>query len=133
MSKENCPCGLGQEYKDCCAPFIQGKTQPETCEQLMRSRYSAYVKGAVNYLVETTHPNARDKGLARSIEASMRGIKWLGLEIASTQAGTAADQIGKVEFTARFEDSGKPGHIHELSRFRRFEGNWVYLDGELYS
>lgn len=46
LSKQKaCPCGSGQAFKDCCQRYHGGEL-PETPEKLMRSRFSAYVKGA---------------------------------------------------------------------------------------
>ena len=46
---EPCPCGGGALEK-CCEPFISGAQHAVSAEQLMRSRYSAYVLGEENYL-----------------------------------------------------------------------------------
>lgn len=38
------------------------------------------------------------------------------------------DPEGEVEFRAHYERRGKPGVLHELSRFvRDDQGRWVYL------
>lgn len=50
-----CPCGSGATYKECCRRYHDGELPP-TAEALMRSRYSAYSKGLVQYVVDTTHP-----------------------------------------------------------------------------
>ena len=47
-----CPCG-GFLYSSCCAPLHRGECQAATAEQLMRSRYSAYALGEVEYLLQT--------------------------------------------------------------------------------
>ena len=51
-----CHCGSGQSYESCCAPYVTGAEQAPTAEALMRSRYSAYVEHAIDYLGETLHP-----------------------------------------------------------------------------
>ena len=51
-----CPCGGGQ-YESCCAPLHRGEQRVSTAEQLMRSRYAAFAKGELEYLL-TTHPEA---------------------------------------------------------------------------
>lgn len=40
---EDCPCQSGHQYADCCGKFHLREAFPETAEQLMRSRYTAYV------------------------------------------------------------------------------------------
>ena len=47
-----CPCDSGQTYVDCCGPWHAGLAQglhAPTPETLMRSRYSAYVLGLIDY------------------------------------------------------------------------------------
>ena len=51
-----CPCG-GGSYQSCCAPLHRGEQRASTAEQLMRSRYAAFVKGELEYLL-ATHPEA---------------------------------------------------------------------------
>ena len=132
MTSEPCPCCSGKNYDDCCQPAHLNKTAAQTCEALMRSRYSAYVLHLTEYLINTTHPNSRTKGLERNIRCSFDSTEWLGLTIKNTQNGNEDDKVGKVEFIAEFTENGKRGALHELSRFSRYQGNWVYIDGTLY-
>ena len=57
---KKCPCGSGKNYSDCCQPLIKGKTKAPTAEALMRSRYSAYVEHAIDYIIETCLKNEKD-------------------------------------------------------------------------
>jgi SEC-C motif-containing protein len=90
----------------------------------MRSRYTAYVRGDIDYLVAT---HQSDQPLDRAaIEKWSRESRWQGLEILARERGGPDDEEGVVEFVARGE-----GFVHhERSRFRRVEGRWLYLDGE---
>ena len=98
----------------------------------MRSRYSAYVKHAINYLVGTTHPSSRDGSLLANITSTADTYSWLSLQVANIQGGTAEDNIGKVEFLAHYRSrDGQIGIHHERSRFKKYAGKWMYLDGEL--
>ncbi|HAW61148.1 MAG TPA: hypothetical protein DCX26_02290, partial [Pseudomonas sp.] len=49
----NCPCGSGDALAECCGRYHAGVAAP-SAELLMRSRYSAYVLGLVDYLQATT-------------------------------------------------------------------------------
>src|SRR5262249_12642121 len=49
----NCPCQSGQNLDQCCGPFIAGEAFPETAEQLMRSRYTAYTQANLGYIKKT--------------------------------------------------------------------------------
>jgi len=52
-----CPCQSSLSYEDCCGRFHSGNMFPETSEQLMRSRYSAFVLKKIPYIVQTTVPS----------------------------------------------------------------------------
>ena len=124
-----CPCGRVQgkatpvPFEHCCGPLHAGEPAPDA-ERLMRSRYSAFVRGNAPYLLATWHASTRPA----SIELE-EGAKWLGLEIKQhrmTGANTA-----EVEFVARFRVGGRAVRQHELSRFVREEGRWYYVDGDV--
>lgn len=126
----NCPCGSAAPYAQCCGPYVTGAALPPTAEALMRSRYSAYVEQAIDYLGDTLHPQHRQDWDRDATARWAREARWLGLEIVATDAGGADDRDGMVEFIARFEEHGKPRAHHERSRFARVEGRWYYVDGE---
>ena len=91
----------------------------------MRSRYAAYVEAARDYLLASWHPDTRPPRL--DLDPDQR---WLGLKILSTEAGGADDEAGVVEFVARSKVAGRGQRLHEISRFSRYRGAWVYVDGE---
>ena len=96
----------------------------EDAEALMRSRYSAFERGDVPYLLATWHASTRPVSL--ELEA---GAQWLGLEIKAHRI-TGAD-TAEVEFVARFRVAGRAVRQHELSRFVREHGLWFYVDGDV--
>ena len=49
----SCPCG-SSEYSSCCQPLHLGQSVAQSAEQLMRSRYSAFAKQHIDYIVKTT-------------------------------------------------------------------------------
>ena len=57
---KDCPCGSGRAYTECCEPYITGTAKPPTAEALMRSRYSAYVEHAVDYIINTCVHRGKD-------------------------------------------------------------------------
>lgn len=111
-------------------PFHYGRAKPETAEQLMRSRYSAYFFRLVDYLVETTHPDTRTKTLKNELERTIHRVNWSNLTILHTAKGGKEDKVGKVEFVAEYYFEEEPCELHELSRFRKYKGAWKYLDGK---
>lgn len=119
----NCPCLSGEQYDDCCGRFHSASARAATAEQLMRSRYSAFVLLDSAYLMETWHPDTRP--LELELDAS---IEWRRLDIVSTQRGGPLDNQGTVEFKAHFRQGGGRGVHHETSRFLKARGQWYYLD-----
>ncbi|MFJ7179006.1 YchJ family protein [Streptomyces massasporeus] len=121
MTSGSCACGLPQAYEACCGRFHSGGSAAPTAEALMRSRYCAFMKGDVAYLLRTWHPRTRPGRLDLD-----PGMRWTGLEILRTSDGSAFHATGTVEFRASY----RGGSLHELSRFERVDGAWVYVDGE---
>ena len=97
----------------------------------MRSRYSAYVEHAVDYLGETLHPSHRSDWDREATRRWAEAAEWLGLEIVSTEAGQPGDAEGWVEFVATFNEKGEQRRHHERSRFQFHDGRWYYVDGSL--
>jgi len=130
MSDNSCPCQSNNSYNECCQPYHLGVSKPDTAEQLMRSRYTAYYYRLVDYLVITTHPDKLKRSYRAELTRSIGDTEWTGLTILSTSVGTKKDKIGKVEFVASYEMNGKSDSMQEHSRFRRYKGDWVYYDGK---
>ena len=121
-----CPCGSQLAYNDCCGRFIIQGHLPATAEQLMRSRYSAFVLGDEEYLLASWHPQTRpSNGLALE-----HAIEWLGLQVLHSENGRPADVAGHVEVIARYKINGRTGKLHENSRFENLHGRWLYVDGQ---
>jgi SEC-C motif domain protein len=127
---ELCPCGSGAAYALCCEPFITGAKLAATPEQLMRSRYSAYVKVAADYLYETTHPNHRKGYDHEGTRTWAESAEWQGLEIIASSGG-ADDLVGQVEFKARYAENGEDKEHHELGQFRKLDGRWLFTEGKM--
>ena len=117
---ESCPCG-GISYAACCELWHLGTPAP-TAETLMRSRYSAFVLKLEPYLLATWHPDIRPASLDLADDMT----KWLGLEV--KRHDTDGDRA-IVEFIARYKVGGKATRLHEISRFVRENGHWLYIDG----
>lgn len=90
----------------------------------MRSRYSAFVLGRVDYLSASWHASTRPADLALE-----PGVKWLGLEVKKYRPIDA--DHAEVEFVARSRVGGRGQRLHENSRFVREGGRWFYVDGDL--
>ncbi len=120
-----CPCDSGLAYGECCGPWHAGLREgihAPTPEALMRSRYSAYVLGQIDYLLTTWHASTSPG------ELELSPVKWLGLEVRHAQA---TGDAGVVEFVARLRENGKGVRLHEISRFVREDGAWRYIDAQM--
>jgi SEC-C motif-containing protein len=95
----------------------------------MRSRYSAYVAGNIDYIVDTHDPERAKDVDRKNTEQWSKNAEWLGLEILSTEQGTPADEVGVVEFVARYKLSGVKVDHRERALFRKHSGRWVFVDG----
>jgi len=118
----DCPCGSDRAYDACCAPLHAGATAPDAAA-LMRSRYSAYVRGLDDYLLRSWHADTRPATL--ELDPALR---WLGLEVRAYHSVDATHAT--VEFVARCRSGGGPAtRLHEISRFVQENGHWYYVDG----
>ncbi|MCV6604461.1 MAG: YchJ family protein [Porticoccaceae bacterium] len=124
---QTCPCGSTLSYSVCCQPLHLGAAAA-SAEALMRSRYSAFSMGLVDYLISSHHPGQRTPNERQSLQQSMENTHWLKLQIIHSQCG---DSKGVVEFIATCEEDGQLGQLRERSNFVRENGHWYYLDGEL--
>lgn len=131
--KQHCPCHSGQTYVACCQSLHLGKPAI-SAEQLMRSRYSAYVLKLADYL-NTTQLASKGSETANQDKLSpsdLQGVKWLGLEILESQ--TQDLNHATVTFKARFRNNKqKTITLHETSHFVFENGNCFYVDGEIHS
>ena len=126
----SCPCGSGVPESGCCGPILDGVPAP-TALALMRSRYTAYVRGAIDYLIATRDGSTRSSVDRAAVTRWSRDTTWQGLEIVETERGGEADDEGIVEFIARGSTRGTPFAQRERSRFRRVDGAWFYVDGKV--
>lgn len=125
----DCPCGNPRLYTTCCEPYILGTAIAPTAEALMRSRYSAYCRGNVDYLIATHHPSKRRLDSRHDLVKTINQVEWLKLIVVDTHQGTPQDAQGMVEFVAIYR-VGKIEQLHERSQFVQQHGRWFYLEGE---
>lgn len=97
----------------------------------MRSRYSAYIEGAVDYILATTAAAARAQVDRAALAAYCAGLRGVSLQIVETVDGGPDDAAGIVEFAATLKSDGRRFVQRERSRFAREDGRWVYVDGEV--
>jgi SEC-C motif-containing protein len=127
-AKELCPCGSELTPQNCCLPLIQGKKKPVTAEQLLRSRYTAFTRGDVDYILNTHHSKTRSDVKREEIEDWSKSSEWLGLKIVQKEGGEEKDNQGSIVFCAGYRADGKVNEHWEQSLFEKEEGEWRFLD-----
>jgi len=126
----SCVCGLGESNETCCLPIIRGEKSAETAEALMRARYSAYVLGEIDFVMDSVHPDSPGEADRNSTEQWSRNADWEGLDVVEVKDGKKGDETGEVEFVARFSVNGREARHHERARFKKSKGKWAYFDGD---
>lgn len=123
---QQCPCGSGLAYCQCCEPLHGGEPAPSP-ERLMRSRYSAYTLGLIDYLVDTTLPAQRASLEREAMEQWSRQSAWLGLDV--EHAPPPAGDHAQVMFSARWADpDGQQLSHRECSDFVFKFNKWFFVD-----
>ena len=102
-----CPCGSGSPFADCCEPALTGARPAPTAEACMRARYTAYTRVAMDYVLETTHPDHREEYDPENARRWAEQAEWHSLEVLATAAGGPDDETGTVEFVAAYTLDGK--------------------------
>lgn len=133
MSENSRPCPCGRRHQKqtlsfgrCCARYLDHYAEHPApdAESLMRSRYSAFVLERADYLKATW--------CARQCPAMIdfdAGVKWLGLDVKHYRQIDV--EHAEVEFVAHSRLNGSPSRLHEVSRFIKKDGRWIYVDGIL--
>lgn len=128
LSSAPCPCGDGRSYDQCCQPLHQGQPAAHA-GRLMRSRYSAYVLGLIDYLVDTTLPAQRPQLDRAAMAQWSRDSQWLGLQVMQEDVNSGTAQRTQVTFAARWADPDGSEQRHlECSDFCRLGERWYFID-----
>ncbi len=114
-----CPCNPSVLYDNCCKPYHENHSAP-TALALMRSRYSAFALGLVDYLVATTHPD--NPVSQKELETHCQQTRFLSLEILEVEEAF-------VTFRASFIHQMQPMAFTERSYFMKVGGRWLYHSG----
>ena len=118
-----CPCGSGAAFPACCRPYLRGDAEAPTAEALMRSRYTAFVRGDAGYLLRTWHPRTRPATL------DVEDTAWRGLEVIDAVDGGSDHTTGTVTFAAHYATGViSIGTMRETSAFVREDGRWLYVE-----
>jgi SEC-C motif-containing protein len=94
----------------------------------MRSRYSAYVLGLIDYLLDTTLPVQKSSLDRESISQWSAQSTWLGLEVENAELFGGKPEHAFVTFTARWHDATGEHSHRERSAFVQNQGRWYFID-----
>nr|WP_136251119.1 YchJ family metal-binding protein [Ningiella ruwaisensis] len=124
--EQHCPCKSMKRYEDCCLPILNDEKPALNCEQLMRSRYTAYCVNNFEYIVNTYSLRARNEQniSVDFIKHQAASTKWLHLNVVNSHETS-------VEFKAFYQDGRAIYCLHELSYFVQENGKWRYDNGDL--
>ena len=123
-----CPCGSDMLFSECCEPYILQRKLPSSPEALMRSRFSAYVKKAYAYIVNTYTVASKQNLTVANIAEASKDTTWIKLEVMSAYE---QDEHGEVEFIAFYKVGHRFYAMHELSRFIKEDKRWRYVNGDM--
>jgi SEC-C motif-containing protein len=114
----------------CCEPIIQQKKKAATAEQLMRSRYSAYALGHVDWIIESQSPDGRQFVDRNATEQWSKRAKWHKLEVVWA-CRTVGWTTPRASSTSR-PTTRLPARTSRTTRSRasaRIDGAWYFVDG----
>ena len=114
-----CPCGSGKKYKKCCQIYHKGKIA-KTPLELMKSRYSAFAVGDIDYIIKTSTFQKDFDDLKSFSEA----CEFKKLEILDSKENF-------VTFKATIICNGEDNSFCEKSFFVFKNGRWYYDFGEI--
>ncbi|XQW83641.1 YchJ family protein [Thalassotalea piscium] len=131
----SCYCGSSNAFSQCCQPFILKKRSPETPEQLMRSRYSAYATNNPQYIFETYAQQKQQENTLDDIAQWAQETQWLSLIIKDASTVSIeqfnSEYLPTVNFIAYYNHDKQFYQMNECSRFIVEYGQWRYLDGDV--
>jgi len=97
----------------------------------MRSRYTAYTRGQIDYVAGTLAAEKRDAFDVAAARTWAAQATWIGLRVLSAERGQPSDCAGVVAFIATYRQGDRTIEHHEVSQFRRGEGGaWRFVEGD---
>ncbi len=143
QSNQTCFCGTDLPFEVCCQPLINQNKLPQTPEQLMRSRFSAYATEQYQYIFDTYAKQSQIELSVEDIQNSGADSHWFALVIyTSSMLENEKEQF--VEFSAFYIADNGLYEMREKSRFlledvskaikgQKQDNNkqWRYVDGDI--
>ena len=92
----------------------------------MRSRYTAFAKGNMDYIEKTMRGEALEKFDKASAKAQVVNTEYLRLDVLFSEE---EGDRGTVQFIVTFRYQGNEQFMHEISTFEKINGTWYYTKG----
>ena len=129
-NKDICPCGSDLNYDNCCGKYIEKQFIPQTAEDLMRSRYTAYTKTNIDYIKKTMiGPALKSFDYQKSKQWAKNSL-WIKLEVINHKLNKKDNNTAFVEFKAFYLIDNLPQILNEISEFKKINGQWFYYSGK---
>jgi len=98
---------------------------PNTAKALLEARYNAFVKGDIEFIVQSHHPETRESLDRASLESWSKGSRWEGLSIESENV---ENEKTLITFVVRYSKGAETVNHREDAEFRIHDGRWHYFD-----
>ncbi len=122
-----CPCAAESCTGIAAENFMKADSLPGP-EALMRSRYSAYALGLVDYILKTTHPDTA-KPSKEELEDFSRDTTFQKLDVRDVKE---SGDLAFVTFIAYLMQDGRDATFTEESRFEKIGDEWFYHSGTVF-
>lgn len=119
-----CPCNSLIDYVSCCGKYIEGNLRPSSPLILMKSRYTAYTLGKIEYIQATMKGIPLQDFSLKKVKEWSLSVKWLNLNILKVD-----EKLHQIEFVAQYIEKNRIHQLHENSQFELIEQNWFYTNG----
>jgi SEC-C motif-containing protein len=137
---DQCACGSGSTYADCCQQFHLGKGVPPNPVKAVRARFSALVYKLLPYMIATTHPSHKEyvapeqkskrKQWERDLQTFAEEYELLSVTFDNEEADSnPTEDKATVNFRAKMKRNGldrAPETMEETSTFIKTDGAWLY-------
>ena len=124
MNQSHCPCGSKKQYNSCCQKFHNGDSCLTTVD-LLRARFSAFIKHEKNFLVNTHHPFYVTPQLISNLEDT--SFVPSNLKIIKVNQGLASDTEGCITYSFDYlTENGKESY-QTTSLYSKIGDQWFYV------
>lgn len=100
---------------------------PKSPKELLEARYQAFIRGDIDFIVESHHPELRSQLDRDSLVSWSRESEWKGLKIFEMEE---KENRAFLDFSVRYQRNFEVIDHRERAEFRKDDGRWFYYDSE---